>query len=232
MKISVIIPTRNASRLLDGCLSRFYPINDALEEIIVVDCCSDDGIDEVLKRHATLPVVYLRGPDSGIYDAFNKGVVVARAPLVFFLGADDEIFNGLFVAARNFDAFNSDILVGIIRRGSSVEIWRPWLFGVHLLLRNIPHQGMIIKREILVNRPYSLKYPLLSDYAWNIRNFWSAEVRFKYCPQLFCDWGQDGLSNRQEDSVFKRDKQELINESAPFYISALYSLIRILKGIF
>jgi glycosyltransferase involved in cell wall biosynthesis len=225
MKISFIIPTRNSSLLLDICLAGFIPLNETVEQIIIVDCCSTDGIEVVLAKYKCLPIVHIREQDKGIYDAFNKGVSAATAPLVFFLGADDTINGEIFNAVREFN-IKYDIIVGEITKGKRVERWRPWIWGGHLLIRNIPHQSMLIKREILIKKPYTLKYKILSDYAWNISNYWSNTVKYSFCSRTYCNWDQYGLSNLQIDEVFKIDKQKLIEKNAPYLIRIIYYWIK------
>lgn len=230
MNLSIIIPVRNVSALLDNCLTAFYPPHSALSQIIIVDCCSDDGIETVLAKHSDLPIVHLCGPDQGIYDAFNKGVAAATAELLFFLGADDTVNINLFDAADEFPN-DIEILVGAITKGTEIEVWRPSWFGVRLLYRNIPHQSMIIKRNVLIDNPYDIKYPLLSDYAWNIDHFWARKIKYKFTSQLFCNWAPGGASQVRGDDAFDMDKPLLIDIHAPPFIALFYKTYRKLKSL-
>ncbi len=226
MQISIVIPVKNCSIMLDSCLESFYPINNKLGEIIIMDCCSVDGIYPVIESHKFLPIKHIRGHDLGIYDAFNKGISVANFPIVFFLGADDSINRDIYDAVNHFDE-ETDILVGRITKGAMVEQWTPWLAGIHLLFRNIPHQAMLFRKHVLIERPYSLKYPILSDYAWNIQNFWSTSLNIKYTSLVFSDWNQTGISNTSVDFIFKRDKSGLISTNSPIKVRVVYFLCKL-----
>lgn len=230
MKISVVIPVRNAAALLDRCLSSFYPLSPFLMEIVVVDCCSTDGIENVFARHLELPIIHLRGPDKGIYDAFNKGAIAAKSELIFFLGADDSINLQIFEATKKFGR-DCDVLVGAITKDGVPERWRPMLGGVRLLFRNIPHQGMLLRKKLIIERPYSLRYPILSDYAWNIESFWSGTVRYRFVSDTFCEWAPGGVSHTARDLNFELDKSGLLRKNLPLPMFAVYLVGRALRNL-
>ncbi len=58
-------------------------------EYIIIDGGSDDGTVELIENHKNVIDVIVSEPDNGIYDAFNKGVSLARGRFVCILNADD-----------------------------------------------------------------------------------------------------------------------------------------------
>lgn len=69
-------------------------------EHIVIDGASKDGTVELIKEYADLGWIrYISEPDTGIYDAMNKGVKMAKGKYVAFLNSDDYYHNNIGVEA-------------------------------------------------------------------------------------------------------------------------------------
>lgn len=73
-------------------------------EFVVIDGGSQDGTDEVLKRHMDNIDICVSEPDNGIYDAMNKGLRLCHGEWVIFMNAGD-------IFASN------DVLEKIFRKG-------------------------------------------------------------------------------------------------------------------
>jgi glycosyltransferase involved in cell wall biosynthesis len=89
MKVSIITVTRNSATTLVEALRSVAEQSHPYVEHIVIDGASTDATDEVVKQHGTRVAKYLSEPDSGIYDAMNKGLSFASGDVVAFLNADD-----------------------------------------------------------------------------------------------------------------------------------------------
>ena len=89
MYISIVIATYNASATLERCLKSIIPqMNDEIE-LIIIDGKSNDGTKEILNRYIEWISYTISEKDSGVYDAWNKGIKVAKGDWVMFIGADD-----------------------------------------------------------------------------------------------------------------------------------------------
>src|SRR5579863_5806919 len=86
-EVSVIIPTYNRRAMVREAVSSVLAQRDANFELIVVDDGSSDGTSEMLADLKDVKVARTehRGPAA----ARNRGVEVARAPLIAFLDSDD-----------------------------------------------------------------------------------------------------------------------------------------------
>lgn len=89
MKISIIIATWNAAKTLRTCLDSIVPQLNKDVELILVDGGSKDETNEIIDSYGKKVSVHISEPDKGIYDAWNKGVKVAKGDWVMFVGADD-----------------------------------------------------------------------------------------------------------------------------------------------
>lgn len=94
--LSVITVCRNASDTIERCISSVQPLllnNSLRTEYIVIDGASTDSTIDILCRAQETGRVtrYISEPDSGIYDAMNKGLRLAAGKVCVFINADDEL---------------------------------------------------------------------------------------------------------------------------------------------
>lgn len=72
------------------CLKSVHAQNYPAVEHIVIDGSSQDGTVELLEEYARRGWIrYISEPDSGIYDAMNKGIRLSRGKYIAFLNSDD-----------------------------------------------------------------------------------------------------------------------------------------------
>ena len=87
MRISIVTPTLNRAHFLAQAIDSVLAQNDSDVEHIVVDGISTDGTVELLARYPHLRVI--REPDTGLYDALNKGLRAATGDMIGWLNSDD-----------------------------------------------------------------------------------------------------------------------------------------------
>lgn len=89
IEISLIVATYNAANTLDECLQSICSQLTEECELIIIDGKSSDHTLDIIKTYAHQIAYYVSEPDKGIYDAWNKGIAVARGNWIGFIGADD-----------------------------------------------------------------------------------------------------------------------------------------------
>jgi glycosyltransferase involved in cell wall biosynthesis len=99
-EISIITPCYNAARHLRDALESVASQRGVRIEHIVVDAGSQDGTAEILKQFPQ--VRWISEPDRGQSDAFNKGLALARGPLIGWLNADDTYEPGAIAQVVRF----------------------------------------------------------------------------------------------------------------------------------
>jgi glycosyltransferase involved in cell wall biosynthesis len=87
--ISIIVATFNAERTLERCLASVAHQTSDRWELIVIDGASSDRTNVIVERYLDHIAFRVSERDSGIYDAWNKGIAAARGDYVCFIGADD-----------------------------------------------------------------------------------------------------------------------------------------------
>lgn len=96
MRLSIITPCFNSIAFLQPCIEHVASQIEEGVEHIVIDGGSTDGSLEILSelsaRHSHLK--YVSEKDEGQSDAMNKGLQIAKAPVVGFLNVDDRYCPG------------------------------------------------------------------------------------------------------------------------------------------
>lgn len=129
MKVSIVTPSYNCAAYLRGTIEsvmgqRYVPI-----EHIVVDGGSSDGTVEILRSYPHLR--WVSEPDSGMYDAINKGIRMASGEIIGYLNADDRYFDHTVVTV--VEAFHSNPQIDFVygyceytdTRGHPLFVLRP-----------------------------------------------------------------------------------------------------------
>ncbi|MFP4511184.1 MAG: glycosyltransferase [Spirochaetaceae bacterium] len=91
-RFSIVIPTLNSAALLDRTLQsiREQSFHDC--QVIVVDGASNDDTAGVVKRHLLESDCFISEPDTGMYDALQKGFRRATGEIQCWLNAGDVYF--------------------------------------------------------------------------------------------------------------------------------------------
>jgi glycosyltransferase involved in cell wall biosynthesis len=86
---SIVTVVFNGARTVEAAIRSVSAQSFRDFEYIVLDGASTDGTTAILEKHAGSIDYWLSEPDSGIYNAWNKALSVARGEWIAFLGADD-----------------------------------------------------------------------------------------------------------------------------------------------
>jgi glycosyltransferase involved in cell wall biosynthesis len=197
MKISVITACLNRREFIGAAIESVLAQNYPDFEHWIIDGGSSDGTQEVLRRYPHLNV--LSEPDSGVYDAWNKGIDRANGDVIAILNSDDVYAAGAFhKCARLFATFPSTPVASggcqifrLSSRGNPVEMHRyqdPERY--RLSLRNatvgLPIINSRFFRRSLFDRlgRFDLAYAVASDRDFLVRASLSG-VKDVSTPEIF-----------------------------------------------
>jgi glycosyltransferase involved in cell wall biosynthesis len=128
--ISVVICTRNRSRMLQRCLDALLRQASLPAEIIVVDNAPDNNsTEEVVKQYPA--VTYVREPRPGLDIARNTGAIKASRPVVAY--TDDDVILHPHWTYRVWEVFNNPeiaAMTGLVI-ASSLDTESQQLFEKH-----------------------------------------------------------------------------------------------------
>lgn len=228
MKISVITVTYNAlpalRRTVDSVLAQDY--SDF--ECIVIDGGSSDGTPAFLERNAEKITRWVSEPDSGIYEAMNKGVRMAEGDFCIFMNAGDLFVNNYVLERVAPHLDGSDIVLGnelLVNEQGRICGLTPakGAFTDHnLFLKSVCHQATFIRRNVLLDHPYDESLRMVSDWKFILERYLDKTYIFKTVNQDICFFFQGGITDKHKETGYKERNHVLASyprytEKHPFY---------------
>jgi glycosyltransferase involved in cell wall biosynthesis len=179
LSLSVITPSHNAASSLKILYSTLKPCINNLHWIII-DACSCDGSSDFLKSlkvaHSN-NVTIVSEPDSGIYDAINKGIIICNTKYYVVAGADDcfnlDTLRWLlnFLPHSKYDL----VLFSVMYDNTVRHAYAPTRFRRSLGWSSViaSHSiATVVRKQLHFDYGfYSLKYPILADGLFLARIF-------------------------------------------------------------
>lgn len=205
MKVSILTPTFNSAAVLTTNL-RSVALQDYpdIEHIIIDNNSSDDTL--VLVNGAKHHVQVLNGPDSGIYDALNKGLASATGDIIGILHSDDffpmpDVISSIVAAMQSdeLDAVFGDVVM--VDRKNINRITRYWKssdFSKAKFIRGwmAPHPSLYIRRSFYQKHGgYNSSFRISGDYALMVRYFMLHGMRTKRLDRVLVTMRRGGSSD-------------------------------------
>lgn len=181
--IAVVTVCRNHATVLPRAIESVARLADPRVRHIVIDGASTDETIKYLEANSYRLHHWVSEPDSGIYDAMNKGWNAAPDnSFIIFLGADDQLLS----LPSTAEILAANEAGAAIIFGTTDVAGRPfrsrWDRGIRL--RNtVHHQSMLIRKNVSPVSPFDDRYRVYGDWDLNLR-LWRRGVRATYSPAL------------------------------------------------
>ena len=220
MKISVITATYNAGATLADCLRSVAAQSHPDVEHWVIDGNSTDGSQAIVEAHRPGLAGFVSEPDSGIYDALNKGIRHATGDVVGFLHADDVYGDGdaLSAVAAAFDDPAVEAVYGdltYVDRTDTAKVIRYWKAGACSRERLAqgwmpPHPTFYVRRSVYERYGgFDTRYRIAADYDSIVRFLFVAGIRTAYIPRVLVCMRVGGVSNRSLRTIARKSMEDL-----------------------
>jgi len=166
--VSIITVTFNADQHLAQALDSILCQTYSNIELIVIDGESTDSTLDLIRERADRIDYWISEADSGIYDAMNKGIELARGQFLGFKNADDwylpNAVEMMVQASRNIGA---DVLYGnslSILEEEPLQV-APFFTDHKTLGQNpgIDHRSCFMRSSLHKSILFDLKYKLAAD---------------------------------------------------------------------
>lgn len=137
--------------------------------------------------------------DDGIYDALNKATQLCDGKWIICMGIDDSVIAEGFTAAKaNLTDSGMSYYCNVLMSGRCYD----GEFDIDKLIRkNICHQSVFYSKQLLLNNPYDVRYPILADWELNVR-LWDDNI-FKHLDYQIASFALGGVSNTKIDWRFE-----------------------------
>lgn len=168
-------------------------------EWIIIDGGSSDGSKELIESIKDRLSYWCSEPDSGVYNAMNKGLSQANGDYLCFMNSGDVFYEPSTLEQVSNEKLDGDVVYGDAVRLTN-EGEESWLFPHKVDYEffckdNICHQAMFIKGSILRAEGYDESFKICSDWARWLKLAFEGGV-FQYIPIVICKYNMDGMSSK------------------------------------
>jgi glycosyltransferase involved in cell wall biosynthesis len=213
LKLSIITVNRNNAAGLEKTIQSVIHQTYTDFEYIIIDGNSTDVSIEVIKKYNAKINYWVSEPDTGIYNAMNKGIQKAQGEFCLFLNSGDWLISPDSLE-KAFDIIkksdDADIYYGNCLNSDYTFAKMPNKLSIDdLYLQTAPsHQNTFIKRNLFFDHEfYAENYPTVSDSIFFAKELWYYHSKFIYINTIISVYTLGGIS-----SVYKFDKRELHKE--------------------
>lgn len=206
-RFSIVTAVRNASATIADTLASVATQTHAEKEHIVQDGRSTDGTADIVRRVGTEIVRLESSRDSGVYDAFNRGLARTTGDFVSFLGADD-MFEGKNVLSEVAEAFSDpavDLVFGdivMVKRDDVSRVVRYYRSGAFRGLSSLQrgfmpgHPATFVRRRLYQRvGNFKTEYRIAGDFEWFVRAFSGPTPNFVHLDKALVRMRTGGLSS-------------------------------------
>ena len=220
MKITVITVCYNSEatlqKAIDSVASQTWP---SIEHI-VIDGASRDATLSILASNESKIACLISEPDSGVYDAMNKGLQRATGDIIAFLNSDDVYsdFHVLETVANAMQAQGLDALYGDVEffhASAPAKVVRTYDSGRFRASRIAwgwmpAHPALFVRRSIYERFGYFREdYRIAGDYEFVARIFKNDQIKSSHLASVLVRMQTGGLSTAGLRATYLLNKEIL-----------------------
>ncbi len=171
---------------------------------------------------------WLSEPDYGIYNAMNKGIVLAKGEYCLFLNsgdwlADDQVLSKIFEKEQNADIISGD-MVFYDTKENQIKWWisPPDILTAKTFFEgSLPHQATFIKRKLFdIYGFYNENLKIASDWLFFTETMLENHCTYQHYNGLVSYFNMDGIScSTSSENLLRDEKAELLQKKYPRFIA-------------
>jgi hypothetical protein len=208
---SIVTITRNDAWSLTKTVRSVFRQSFKDYEYIVVDGASTDGTSGLIRFWQVSGLINhcVSEPDSGVYNAMNKGTRLASGRYVCFLNAGD-VFAHDGVLEEVHERLSRSDEDGVLGWGElGAQIWASWIGNEAFKLASLGfcHQSLYVKRELVLKSPFDERPFKTDSDTLQLARLYRSGARIPIEPRILATRGMEpGISANLE-----RTKASILN---------------------
>lgn len=220
MKVSVITAVYNSQDTIADAINSVASQTYKHIEHIIIDGKSIDNTLEIINENSGRISKLISEPDTGIYDALNKGINNATGDVIAFLHADDIYADNTIIekAVNLFHEKQTDSIYGDLLYVSKEDInkiirnWKAGEFTYSKLKKGWmpPHPTFFVKKDIY--KQYGLfntDFKIAADYDIILRFLGKHKISTAYLPVVMIKMRIGGESNKSIKNIIRKMTEDI-----------------------
>ena len=229
MKLSIITINYNNASGLRRTIESVVNQTSLEFEYIVIDGASTDGSIEIIKEYKEKITFWVSEPDTGIYNAMNKGIHAAKGTYCQFLNSGDSLVTPNVTGRMLFNLPDSSIVIGnMLKKLTSGKILRDKGTGnekptfLTFYTGTLNHSCAYIKRSLFEKYGcYDENLKIVSDWKFYLIavGLNNEKVAFRDIDVTYFD--MNGISNTSS-TLLEAERLQVLQETLSLAILADY----------
>jgi glycosyltransferase len=245
LKISIITATYNSAATVKNtlhCISeQTYP---SIEHIIIDGFSSDSTLDIVKSFPHVHTIISER--DGGIYDAMNKGILIASGDIVGILNSDD-VYIGNDVLSKvatvfadeNVDVCYADLQYVQPNTSKVVRTWKSGAFSEKSFYMGWmpPHPTFFVRKKVYEKVGlFNTDLKSAADYEMMLRVLVKNKMVAHYLPTIIVSMSMGGISNASFRNRIRANREDRLawklNGLKPYFFTLYLKPLRKIRQFF
>lgn len=201
MSLSIITVTLNSAAYIRRAMESVLAQSDDELQYVIIDGLSRDDTVAIVESYRPIlgdRLLIVSEPDTGLYEAMNKGIALATGEVIGILNSDDEYLPGAFEAVRaeftrgDFDIVYGDAMIieDASQRRMTADISRLPFY------MSLPHPACFVRRRAYQRwGVFDIGYRIAADYDFVLRCM-RAGARFSRVNRTLALFRAGGASSR------------------------------------
>lgn len=225
-QISIITVCFNSEKTIERSFKSVLNQTSRQLEYIVIDGKSTDATIDIIKQYdeifekTEIDFFYISEPDTGIYEAMNKGIRKSKGSLIGILNSDDYFENDVVEFIKNALSENPDIGIfyGYIRTLIDSKEFMIYRYNYDNYLTNLKtgyyaaaqHPTCFINRAVYETIGlYDTQFKLAADYDFLIRAK-KNNINFMALDKIITNFSLSGVSVSTPEHIRFKERYEVL----------------------
>lgn len=200
-------------------------------EYIVIDGSSTDGSAEYIESQSKNIDYWVSEPDSGIYNAMNKGIAKATGEYLLFLNSGDHFFNNEVLQENNKYVSGQDIIyfnLNVVDAEKSfIKTYPETLLFSYFIKDTLPHQATFIRATLFDKLGlYDESLKIVADWKFFMETIFKFNATYSKKDIVLSTFYFDGISSDAANSkLINEERQSVLKTAFKGYVDEINELV-------
>ncbi|MBK6523455.1 MAG: glycosyltransferase [Bacteroidia bacterium] len=202
-------------RTIDSVLEQTY----GNIEYIIIDNVSNDGSAELVKTYGNKITKFVSEKDTGVYNAQNKGIALAKGNYLLFLNSGDflcdkDVLQNVFNQKPTEDIVYGNMRINWGNNSVSNGFMPDQITKEQMYKDTLWHPVSFIKRSLFEKHgTYNENYKLVADYDFFFKTIIKENASTKHVNVFIAEFSTDGLSSLKKSKEREQEERRKVQES-------------------